>query len=263
MLEAISTLKNKLVDAEAFKLQAEDFFSRTLAKVYARYQKILTERNGLDFDDLLMKAALLLENDSTVRRELSDRFQYLLVDEYQDTNHAQYRLAKALVSYHNNICVTGDPDQSIYRWRGADIRNILAFEKDWPNATIVKLEENFRSTAEILRAADKLIACNRHRKEKSLVPVRTHEGQFSVDCYEDEAQEADAVARRIQELLGQGRLRPGDRRVLPDQRDEPGLGRGLHPAPRLVSGGARRRVLQSQGDSRRSGLLEDPRESGG
>jgi DNA helicase-2/ATP-dependent DNA helicase PcrA len=204
VLEAISTLKNKLVDAEAFKLQAEDFFSRTLAKVYARYQKILTERNGLDFDDLLMKAALLLENNSTVCRELSDRFQYLLIDEYQDTNHAQYRLAKALVSYHDNICVTGDPDQSIYRWRGADIRNILAFEKDWPNATIIKLEENFRSTAEILRAADKLIACNRHRKEKSLVPVRTHEGQFSVDSYDDEAQEADAVAGRIQELLARG-----------------------------------------------------------
>ena len=97
MLEAISTLKNKLVDPEAFKQQADDFFSQTLAKVYARYQKILTERNGLDFDDLLMKAALLLENDSTVCRELSDRFQYLLIDEYQDTNHAQYRLAKALV----------------------------------------------------------------------------------------------------------------------------------------------------------------------
>jgi len=204
VLEAISTLKNKLVDAEAFKLQAEDFFSRTLAKIYARYQKLLTERNGLDFDDLLMKAALLLERDSTVCRELSDRFQYLLIDEYQDTNHAQYRLAKALVSNHKNICAVGDPDQSIYRWRGADIRNIMAFEKDWPGATIIRLEENFRSTAEILRAADKLIACNRHRKQKSLVPVRSHEGQVNVDCYEDEAQEADAVAQRIQRLLATG-----------------------------------------------------------
>ncbi len=204
VLEAISTLKNKLIDAEAFKLQAEDFFSRTLAKVYTRYQRTLTERNGLDFDDLLMKAALLLENDSTVCRELSERFQYLQIDEYQDTNHAQYRLAKALVSSHNNICVVGDPDQSIYRWRGADIRNIMAFEKDWPGATIIRLEENFRSTAAILRAADKLIACNRHRKPKSLVPVRTHEGHVNVDCYEDEAQEADAVAGRIQELLGKG-----------------------------------------------------------
>jgi len=204
VLEAISTLKNKLIDADAFKLQAEDFFSRTLAKVYARYQKILAERNGLDFDDLLMKAALLLEKDSTVCRELSDRFQYLLIDEYQDTNHAQYRLAKALVSHHNNICAVGDPDQSIYRWRGADIRNIMAFEKDWPGAIVIRLEENFRSTAEILQAADKLIACNRHRKQKSLVPVRTHEGQVTVDCYEDEGQEADGVTVRIQGLLATG-----------------------------------------------------------
>jgi DNA helicase-2/ATP-dependent DNA helicase PcrA len=204
VLEAISTLKNKLIEPGAFKLQAEDFFSRTLAKVYARYQKILADRNGLDFDDLLMKAALLLENDATVSRALSDRFQYLLIDEYQDTNHAQYRLAKALTSYHNNICAVGDPDQSIYRWRGADVRNIMAFEKDWPNATIIKLEENFRSTPAILTAADKLIACNRHRKHKNLVPVRNHEGQVHVDCYEDEAEEADGVARGIQDLVDQG-----------------------------------------------------------
>lgn len=204
VLEAISTLKNKLVDAEAFKVEAQDFFARTLAKVYARYQKLLTERHGLDFDDLLMKAALLLENNSTVRRELSDRFQHLLIDEYQDTNHAQYRLAKAMVSYHNNICVVGDPDQSIYRWRGADIRNIMAFEKDWPGAKVIRLEENFRSTAAILQAADRLIACNRHRKQKNLVPVRTHEGQLNVDSYEDEAQEADSVAGKIQGLLAKG-----------------------------------------------------------
>ncbi len=204
VLEAISTLKNKLVDADAFKLQAEDFFSRTLVKVYARYQRILTERNGLDFDDLLMKAALLLEKNALVCRELSDRFEYLLIDEYQDTNHAQYRLAKALVSGHNNICAVGDPDQSIYRWRGADIRNIMAFEKDWPGAVVIRLEENFRSTAEILRAADKLIACNRHRKQKTLVPVRTHEGQVDVDCYDDEAREADGVAQRIEQMLAKG-----------------------------------------------------------
>jgi len=204
MLDAISTLKNKLVDPDVFKMQAEDFFSRTLATVYARYQRILTERNGLDFDDLLMKAALLLEHDSTVCRELSMRFQYLLIDEYQDTNHAQYRLAKAMVSHHNNICATGDPDQSIYRWRGADIRNILAFEKDWPDAVIVKLEENFRSTAGILRAADRLIACNRSRKPKSLIPTRSDEGRIRVESYEDEGQEAGGVARQVEELLGSG-----------------------------------------------------------
>jgi DNA helicase-2/ATP-dependent DNA helicase PcrA len=204
MLEAISTLKNKLVDPVTFRTQADDFFSQTLVPVYARYQKILADRNGLDFDDLLMKAALLLENNAAVCRELSERFKFVLIDEYQDTNHAQYRLAKALVSHHNNICATGDPDQSIYRWRGADIRNILAFEKDWPDATIIKLEENFRSTAEVLRVADRLIACNRNRKEKVLVPVKSHKGEVRIDSYEDEAEEAGAVAGQIEELVTSG-----------------------------------------------------------
>lgn len=201
MLEAISTLKNKLVDADAFAGRAEDFFSRMLAQVYSRYQKLLAERNGLDFDDLLMKAALLLETNTTVCDELADRFRYLLIDEYQDTNHAQYRLAKALALRHGNICATGDPDQSIYRWRGADIRNILAFEKDWPQAVVVKLEENFRSTAAILKAADSLIAHNSSRKEKSLLPVRTDEGQVIIESYEDETAEANAVAQAVEGLL--------------------------------------------------------------
>ena len=204
MLEAISTLKNKLIDVETFKTQANDYFSQALVKVYARYQKLLAERNGVDFDDLLMRAALLLENDATVCRELADRFRYLLIDEYQDTNHAQYRLAKAIASHHRNICATGDPDQSIYRWRGADIRNILAFEKDWPEATIVRLEENFRSTAAILRAADKLIACNKNRKAKTLIPTRSHEGRLSIQCHADEEAEADAVGRQVRELIASG-----------------------------------------------------------
>ncbi len=204
MLEAISTLKNKLIDPESFKEQAVDFFSQTLVKVYVRYQRLLAERNGLDFDDLLMKVALLLEKDATVCGELADRFRYLLIDEYQDTNHAQYRLAKAIAMHHRNLCATGDPDQSIYRWRGADIRNILAFEKDWPEAVTIRLEENFRSTACILRAADRLIACNRNRKQKRLIPTRTHEGEFSVQCHADEAAEADAIGRKVHELLASG-----------------------------------------------------------
>ncbi len=204
MLSAISTLKNKLVSAEEFQGRAYDFFSRTLGQVYTRYQQILSERNGMDFDDLLMKTAFLVENNTQVCGELSDRFKFLLIDEYQDTNHAQYRLAKALALPHRNICATGDPDQSIYRWRGADIRNILAFEKDWPEAVVVKLEENFRSTAAILKVADTLIARNQNRKHKRLVPTRTDEGKVEVDSYEDEAQEADAVARKVESLLDQG-----------------------------------------------------------
>ncbi len=204
MLDAISTLKNKLIDAESFKNRADDFFSKTLAAIYLGYQRILSERNGLDFDDLLMKAAFLLEDYSEVRCELGERFKFLLIDEYQDTNHAQYRIAKALVSQHNNICATGDPDQSIYRWRGADIRNILAFESDWPNATIVKLEENFRSTANILEVADNLIAFNRNRKEKKLIPTKPPAEDVLVVVFEDANEEAQAVSRKVKELTKEG-----------------------------------------------------------
>jgi len=204
MLDAISTLKNKLIDPDSFKDRADDFFSKTLAQVYLRYQRILDELNGLDFDDLLMKTAFLLESCPDVNSELSNRFKFLLIDEYQDTNHAQYRIAKALVSHHNNICATGDPDQSIYRWRGADIHNILAFETDWPDAEIVRLEENFRSTPNILAVADHLIAYNQKRKLKKLVPTRPAAKDVVVAASEDEAEEARSVARHIEELVDDG-----------------------------------------------------------
>jgi len=202
MLDAISTLKNNLIDTDSFRDRADDFFSKTLARIYIRYQEILAERNGLDFDDLLVKTAFLLEGCPDVRRELSDRFKFLLIDEYQDTNHAQYRIAKALVSQHSNICATGDPDQSIYRWRGADIGNILAFESNWPDATVVKLEENFRSTPNILTVADNLIANNRMRKAKKLIPTRPEQKDIVVSTSEDESEEARAVALQVKELLG-------------------------------------------------------------
>jgi len=204
MLEAVSALKNNVIDAQSFTQQADDFFSRTLARIYLRYEQILAERNGLDFDDLLLKTAFLLRDRSDVRIELANRFRFLLIDEYQDTNHAQYRIARDLVSEHNNICATGDPDQSIYRWRGADIRNILAFEKDWPDAVVVKLEENFRSTARILEAADSLIAFNQSRKQKRLLPTRPAGKDVDVTVFEDEAEEAHGVAHRIKELADAG-----------------------------------------------------------
>jgi len=204
MLDAISTLKNKLIDAESFKTDADNFFSIKLSEIYLGYQKILSELNGLDFDDLLMKTAFLLRDCPDVCRELGDRFGFLLIDEYQDTNHAQYSIAKALASNHNNICATGDPDQSIYRWRGADIRNILAFESDWPDATVVKLEENFRSTANILAVADHLIAFNRNRKLKKLIPTKPEGESIRVTGFEDENEEAHAVAQQIKELTGKG-----------------------------------------------------------
>jgi DNA helicase-2/ATP-dependent DNA helicase PcrA len=201
MLDAISTrLKNNLIDVDAFKTIADDFFSEMLAKIYARYQSILSENNALDFDDLLMKTAFLLRNCPDVCSELGNRFKFLLIDEYQDTNRAQYNIARALVSAHNNICVTGDPDQSIYRWRGADIRNILDFENDWPNAAVVKLEENFRSKPEILEMADRLIAKNRNRKQKTLIPTKPPPAHVAINAFGDELEEAEAIANRVRQL---------------------------------------------------------------
>ncbi len=203
-LDAISTLKNKLIDADVFKDQADDFFSKMLSRIYCRYQQILAELNALDFDDLLLKTAFLLERHLDTCSELGNRFKYLLIDEYQDTNHAQYRIAKALVSSHNNICATGDPDQSIYRWRGADIRNILDFERDWPDATVVRLEENFRSTPQILEVADRLIANNESRKAKRLVPTRPAAGEVVIESYEDETGEALGLAQSIRQSIDKG-----------------------------------------------------------
>ncbi|HPS55570.1 MAG TPA: UvrD-helicase domain-containing protein, partial [Sedimentisphaerales bacterium] len=204
MHSAISTLKNNMEDVDTYETEAIGFFPKALAKIYRQYQTILKENNALDFDDLLMSTALMLRNDADVRAQLSDRFKYLLVDEYQDTNSAQYEIAKYIAMSHGNICVTGDPDQSIYRWRGADIRNILLFEKDWPNAKVIKLQENFRSTPNILKIADKLIVHNSKRKEKRLIPTRNAGDEVHVDAYEDETAEAMGVAEKINQLVAKG-----------------------------------------------------------
>jgi DNA helicase-2/ATP-dependent DNA helicase PcrA len=204
MREAVSTLKNKLIDADRFGEMADDFFTTCLSKIYISYQQILSENNALDFDDLLLQTAFLLERNTDVRNELTNRFRFLLIDEYQDTNHAQYRIAQSLAAGNDNICVTGDPDQSIYRWRGADISNILAFEKDWPDATVVKLEENFRSTPQILQAADRLIAANKGRKQKTLIPTKEQGEELEIIVCEDEEDEADRLADNIKKLIEQG-----------------------------------------------------------
>ena len=204
MLEAISRCKNDLETPKAFAARADDYYSKSLARVYGKYQALLEDNNALDFDDLLMKTALLLRDHPDVRAELSDRFKYLLVDEYQDTNHAQYQIARGLALAHSNICVTGDPDQSIYRWRGADIGNILAFEKDWPSAVVVKLQENFRSTPNILELADKLIAHNKKRKQKTLIPTLPRGDDVQVELYDDAEEESDRIAVEISSLMEKG-----------------------------------------------------------
>ncbi len=204
MLAAISKCKNDLEDPDEVKSRGDTYYVKALGRIYSEYQRILLENNALDFDDLLVKTAHLLRDRPDIRSEISARFRYILVDEYQDTNHAQYQIAKGLALEHGNICVTGDPDQSIYRWRGADITNILAFEKDWPNAVVIKLEENFRSTPNILAMADKLIATNTNRKEKTLIPTRQDGQDAVIECYGDEKNESAAVAGQIKQLIARG-----------------------------------------------------------
>ncbi len=158
MHATISNAKNQLQTAEAYSQAAGDFYSRTVSRVYTKYQNLLTQNNALDFDDLLLRTTLSMRDHPQMLAELQQRFSYILIDEYQDTNHAQYVLAHALAMKHRNICVVGDPDQSIYAWRGADIKNILDFEKDYPDAKVVKLEQNYRSSKTILHIAGALIA---------------------------------------------------------------------------------------------------------
>lgn len=168
MIAAISDAKNKLLFASDFRKQARDFYQQKVADVYEYYERELRKNNALDFDDLLLVAVKLLQSNATVIDKYSHRFRYVMIDEYQDTNHAQYLLAKLLASHWKNIAVVGDADQSIYAWRGADIQNILDFEKDYPNCTSIKLEQNYRSTKIILDAANAVIDNNEGRPEKNL-----------------------------------------------------------------------------------------------
>lgn len=168
VLGTISSAKNVLMDAKAFAAKASDFYEQKVADVYAMYQEKLRENNAVDFDDLLFLAVRLLQENEEVREKYQARFQYILVDEYQDTNHAQYALTKILAARWRNICVVGDADQSIYAWRGADIRNIIDFTRDYPDAASIKLEQNYRSTKTILHAANAVIDNNESRPKKTL-----------------------------------------------------------------------------------------------
>lgn len=168
VLGTISSAKNVLMDAKAFAAKASDFYEQKVADVYALYQEKLRENNAVDFDDLLFLAVRLLQENEEVREKYQSRFQYILVDEYQDTNHAQYALTRILAARWRNICVVGDADQSIYAWRGADIRNIIDFTRDYPDAASIKLEQNYRSTKTILHAANAVIDNNESRPKKTL-----------------------------------------------------------------------------------------------
>jgi DNA helicase II / ATP-dependent DNA helicase PcrA len=202
---AISNAKNRLMSPEAFADVAREFPQRHYARVYQHYQKLLAQNNALDFDDLLMKSAHAFRDHPDVLRELQERFAYILIDEYQDTNHAQYVLAHAMAMSHGQIAVVGDPDQSIYAWRGADIQNILDFEKDYPAARVVKLERNYRSTQIILDIASAVISRNRQRKDKTLWTENTGGQKARLLLCRTEHDEAQEIAAQFRQLNAQGR----------------------------------------------------------
>ncbi|HEV3146771.1 MAG TPA: UvrD-helicase domain-containing protein [Gemmataceae bacterium] len=204
---AISKAKNQLLLPEHYAARARDFFTETVAHVYPYYNKLLRAVNAMDFDDLLLLPALALRQDAELRAELDARFRYLLIDEYQDTNIAQYELAKQITIDQPNICVVGDPDQSIYKWRGSDIRNILDFERDFPNAHVITLEKNYRSTKAILQAASALIDHNKQRKKKTLVTDNPEGQPVQILTWNDGLEEANRVAERIKEAAGAGKRR--------------------------------------------------------
>ena len=200
MIGAISDAKNKLLFASDFRKQARDFYQQKVADVYEYYERELRKNNALDFDDLLLVAVKLLQSNEAVLDKYSKRFRYVLIDEYQDTNHAQYLLAKLLASHWKNIAVVGDADQSIYAWRGADIQNILDFEKDYPNCTSIKLEQNYRSTKIILDAANAVIENNEGRPKKNLWTDKTEGAKIQHFTAQSEHEEAafigDTIAKK-------------------------------------------------------------------
>ena len=200
MIAAISDAKNQLLFASDFRKQARDFYQQKVADVYEYYERELRKNNALDFDDLLLVAVKLLQSNTAVLDKYSHRFRYVMIDEYQDTNHAQYLLAKLLASHWKNIAVVGDADQSIYAWRGADIQNILDFEKDYPNCRSIKLEQNYRSTKIILDAANAVIDNNEGRPEKNLWTDKTEGTKIQHFTAQSEHEEAafigDTIAKK-------------------------------------------------------------------
>ncbi|WP_281655871.1 ATP-dependent helicase [Eggerthella sinensis] len=204
LMNRISTAKNELVVPSAFEKEANDPVGKVAARVYGRLQERLKAANAFDFDDLLLYAFLLLKNHEDVLQAYQNRFRYIMVDEYQDTNHAQYSITGLLAAGHENIMVVGDDDQSIYSWRGADLRNILEFEQDYPKAHTVKLEQNYRSVGNVLAAANAVIANNQHRKQKKLFTAAEDGEKIQVYMAADERDEGRWIAGEIEKQRAQG-----------------------------------------------------------
>ncbi len=207
---AISHAKNRLISPAEYTPNRQSVLSSVVAEVYPHYQQRLLQSSAVDFDDLLMHVARLLYENAEIRADLDARYKYVLVDEYQDTNRAQYVILRALSHDHPNLAATGDPDQSIYGWRGADISNILTFEKDFPEVRVVRLEQNYRSTKAILRVADELIAHNKKRKVKSLFTDNVEGDPVKLTRYGDQDSEAAEIASAIKASIASGERKASD-----------------------------------------------------
>ncbi len=204
ILSNISKAKEQEIGPREFEENAGDFRDETVAKVYRGYERILSRNNAMDFDDLILNAVRLLKENSDVLEKYQERFRYIMVDEYQDTNQLQYKLISLLAKKYGNICVVGDDDQCIYQWRGADIRNILNFEKEFPKAKVVKLEQNYRSTANILEAAHSVISNNKQRKRKKLWTDASQGEKIQYHRLESDYREAGYIAQEIGYMVQQG-----------------------------------------------------------
>lgn len=214
ILGAISSAKNELIDPEEYAKTAGGYFEQTVSDVYTEYQKRLRKNQALDFDDLIMMTIQLFQRVPEVLEYYQRKFQYIHVDEYQDTNRAQYMLVKFLANRFKNLCVVGDSDQSIYRWRGADIANILSFEKDYPDAKVILLEQNYRSTKRILLAANKVIENNVTRKAKNLWTENPEGNKLVYYRADSEQGEAQFVAGKIKEVTRDGKYKLSDIAIL-------------------------------------------------
>jgi len=201
----ISAAKNEMIDEESFESEVGNFYEEVAASVYRRYQEKLRANDALDFDDLLGVMVNLFELYPAALERYRERYRHILVDEYQDTDIVQYRLVKMLADEHRNLCVVGDDDQGIYSWRGADVRNILEFEKDYPDARVIKLEQNYRSTGLVLSAAGAVVANNRGRKEKALWTANPEGARVRYHMAEDEHGEARFVCGEVERLNSEGR----------------------------------------------------------
>ncbi|MBN2018504.1 MAG: UvrD-helicase domain-containing protein [Candidatus Cloacimonetes bacterium] len=199
ILNIISNQKNNLIEYDEFSMD-DSYYGKYLAEIYEAYQKYIIKNNGVDFDDLLLYIVKLFENHKEVLARYQDRFKYVMIDEYQDTNFAQYRFAYLLAKKHKNLCVVGDDDQSIYSWRGANVGNILSFEDDYDKPHIIRMTQNYRSTKRVLSASNELISHNQSRHEKELWTDKEEGKQISLYNVQNERQEAATVSQKIQEL---------------------------------------------------------------